>query len=132
VIEREDELVEAARQARERAYVPYSKFRVGAALLGASGRVYLGCNVENASYGATICAERTAFVKAISEGERDFKALAVVGTGADPVSPCGVCRQFMSEFGLDMPVIMAGDSGDRVIRTVAELLPAAFSREDME
>ncbi|MCR4425887.1 MAG: cytidine deaminase [Firmicutes bacterium] len=131
-MEREDELVEAARQARERAYVPYSKFRVGAALLGASGRVYLGCNVENASYGATICAERTAFVKAISEGERDFKALAVVGTGADPVSPCGVCRQFMSEFGLDMPVIMAGDSGDRVIRTVAELLPAAFSREDME
>ncbi|MDD3598633.1 MAG: cytidine deaminase [Bacillota bacterium] len=128
----EDMLVQAARSARQNAYVPYSGFRVGAAVLADSGRIYAGCNVENASFGATICAERTAFVKAISEGERRFLGVAVCGASPEPVSPCGICRQFMAEFGLDMPVIMAGEGDARTIMTLRELLPLAFTSEDME
>jgi len=125
------ELIRAAREARERAYVPYSGFRVGAAVLGRSGRVFTGCNVENASYGATICAERTAFVKAISEGERQFDHIVVYSSVPQPVSPCGICRQFMSEFGLDTPVTMVGDSGASVTMRVRDLLPNAFQPEDL-
>ena len=126
-----DELIRAAREARERAYVPYSGFRVGAAVMGRSGRVFTGCNVENASYGATICAERTAFVKAVSEGERQFDHVVVYSSVPQPVSPCGICRQFMSEFGLDTPVTMVGDSGASVTMTVRDLLPNAFQPEDL-
>jgi cytidine deaminase len=106
------------------AHVPYSGYKVGAALLGASGNVYGGCNVENASYGLSICGERTAFVKAISEGEREFVAIAVVTE--DGGTPCGACRQFMSEFGLDTLVILADKTGAYVTHTVGELLPHAF------
>ena len=126
-----DELVRAAREARERAYVPYSGFRAGAAVLGRSGRIFTGCNVENASYGATICAERTAFVKAISEGERQFDHVVVYSSVPQPVSPCGICRQFMSEFGLDTPVTMVGDAGASITMRVRDLLPNAFQSEDL-
>ena len=103
------QLITAAIEAREHAYAPYSHYTVGAAILTASEAVYTGCNVENASFGATICAERTAAVKAISEGEHAFNAIAVVtGNGA---SPCGICRQFLYEFGPEMIVILADDSG---------------------
>ncbi len=127
----EERLVKAAREAREMAYVPYSGFRVGAAVLAESGRIYTGCNIENASYGATICAERTAFVKAISEGERKFLRVAVCGSTQEPTSPCGICRQFMAEFGLDIPITMAGEGDLRKTMTLRELLPLAFTSEDM-
>ena len=122
-------LVHAAMTARERAYAPYSGYQVGAALLGASGRIYAGCNVENAVYPLTTCAERTAIVKAISEGEREFIALAVVtGNGG---SPCGSCRQTLREFGEDIAVVIADTRGTYRETTVAELLPGSFSAADL-
>lgn len=125
-------LLDEAITAREKAYAPYSGFAVGAALLGKSGRIYRGCNVENASYGATICAERTALATAVAAGEREFLAIAVVAEGADPCAPCGVCRQVLSEFGDDIEVIMANLEGQREIRTVGQLLPSAFGRKALE
>jgi len=128
----DQELVEMARQARERAYVPYSRFPVGAALLGRSGRVFTGCNVENASYPLTTCAERTAVTKAVSEGERKFEAIAVVtSTGA---TPCGACRQILREFGGpagDLRVIVADLDGHVRNFTIAELLPEGFTPEQL-
>jgi len=121
------ELIQAALQARLAAYAPYSNFKVGAALLGKSGRIYTGCNVENASYAATICAERAAAVKAVSEGEREFEALAVVAEGEDPVSPCGICRQFLAEFGTGLRLILINLKGDRIDTTLEAYLPQAFS-----
>lgn len=118
-------LLEVADQSRKMAHVPYSRYRVGAALLARSGVVYGGCNVENASYGLSICAERTAYVKAVSEGEREFLAIAVVTD--DGGTPCGACRQFMSEFGLDTIVILADKRGKHRSTTVGELLPDAFA-----
>ncbi len=117
-------LLEVAEQTRQLAHAPYSGYRVGAALLAASGNVYGGCNVENASYGISICAERTAYVKAVSEGERKFLAVAVVTDDAG--TPCGACRQFMAEFGLDTVVILADKRGRYTQTTVGELLPRAF------
>lgn len=121
------DLIEKARQARERAYVPYSNFPVGAALLGRSGRVYTGCNVENAAYPLTTCAERTAVTKAVSEGEREFEAIAVVtSTGA---TPCGACRQILREFAGpegDLLVIVADLEGQVRTFSIDELLPAGF------
>ena len=121
------DLVAQARQARDRAYVPYSNFPVGAALLGRSGRVYTGCNVENAAYPLTTCAERTAVTKAISEGEQEFEAIAVVtATGA---APCGACRQILREFAGpegDLRVIIADTAGKAHTYTIAELLPEAY------
>jgi len=117
-------LLEVAKNARKNAYVPYSHYQVGAALLSASGNVYAGCNVENASYGLSICGERTAFVKAVSEGEREFLAIAVMTDDAG--SPCGACRQFMAEFGLDTIVILADKKSNYRVTTVGELLPDAF------
>jgi cytidine deaminase len=117
-------LLEVAKNARKNAYVPYSHYQVGAALLDIHGNVYAGCNVENASYGLSICGERTAFVKAVSEGEREFLAIAVMTDDAG--SPCGACRQFMAEFGLDTLVILADKTGDYRVTTVGELLPDAF------
>lgn len=124
--------MDLARQARERAYVPYSHFPVGAALLGRSGRVYTGCNVENAAYPLAICAERTALFKAVSEGEGNFEAIAVVtATGA---MPCGACRQVLREFGGpdgDLRVIVADLNGESRVFTIAELLPEGFTPEQL-
>jgi cytidine deaminase len=118
-------LVQAALAGGKNAYIPYSNYRVGAALLTASGEVFTGCNVENAGYSPTICAERTAFVKAISEGHQQFTAIAVVSRGAG--SPCGVCRQFMFEFAPDMRIILADLDGNiHLVTTLAELLPHGF------
>ncbi len=117
-------MLAAATAVRERAYVPYSGFAVGAALRAEDGKLFTGCNVENASYGLTICAERNAVFQAIAAGARSFDAVAVVtGNG---VSPCGACRQVLAEFGPHMTVIMASTSGDRRIFTLDQLLPAAF------
>jgi cytidine deaminase len=122
-------LVEQAIAARERAYAPYSHFLVGAALLDEAGRIHQGCNVENSSYGATNCAERTALFGAIASGSkaRSFRMLAIVGDTAGPIRPCGVCRQVLAELcSPDMPVVMANLTGARQTLTVAQLLPLAF------
>ncbi|MDH7487257.1 MAG: cytidine deaminase [Anaerolineae bacterium] len=124
-----EELIAMAREAGERAYAPYSRFAVGAALLGRSGRVYTACNVENVSYGLSICAERAAVFKAVSEGEREFEALAVVTSCGGP--PCGACRQVLAEFGSDVTVYVADTEGHYRTFTVEELLPAAFLPEDL-
>lgn len=121
-----DELVRAATAAREHAFAPYSRFRVGAALRGESGTIYGGCNVEGASYGLTVCAERVAIWKAVSEGERRFQALCVVADTAELTPPCGACRQIIWEFCGDIPVILANLAGDRVVYSMAELLPRPF------
>jgi cytidine deaminase len=125
----DEELVALAAKARREAYAPYSKYAVGAALLGESGKVYTGCNVENAVYSETICAERTAVVKAVSEGEREFVAIAVVT--ANGGTPCGACRQVLAEFGLDTRVLIA--TPKRLIReeTVSSLLPGAFGAQNL-
>lgn len=125
------ELLEKAMKAAENAYSPYSGFTVGAALLSKSGKVYLGCNVENAAYTPTNCAERTAFFKAISEGERDFLKIAIVGGKEldfkDYCAPCGVCRQVMNEFcGEDFTVILGKGDGELKIMSLGELLPLGF------
>lgn len=116
------ELLAAARQARTRAYCPYSEYSVGSSVLMGDGSVYLGCNVENANYTSTICAERTAFVKAISDGKRDFKVVAVA-TKAPDAWPCGLCRQFIAEFGQDIVVIVESPDGGINKMTIGELLP---------
>jgi len=126
----DQELVALATEARERAYAPYSNYAVGAALQGKSGRVYTGCNVENAVYSLTICAERTALFKAVSEGEREFNALAVVT--ANGGSPCGSCRQVLAEFGPDLRVLIAVPGKLVAVQTIAELLPRSFGPSDLE
>ena len=118
-------LIEAARQARERAYAPYSRFAVGAALRTKSGRVFTGCNVENLSFGLTICAERVAVGVAVAAGEREFEALAVVADSREPVTPCGACRQVLAEFSLTLPVCSANLEGAVYESSIAELLPRA-------
>ncbi|WP_078552783.1 cytidine deaminase [Bacillus alkalicellulosilyticus] len=129
---KEDILLEEAKKARKRAYVPYSKFKVGAALLTKDGDVFHGCNIENASYGLTNCAERTAIFKAISEGENEFQAIAVIADSPRPVPPCGACRQVLVEFcPPTMKVILSNLEGIRKEITVSELLPGAFTSEDM-
>lgn len=126
-------LMDEAKLAREKAYVPYSKFPVGAALLTGDGQVIHGCNIENSAYSMTNCAERTAFFKAVSEGITDFKALAVTGDTEGPISPCGACRQVIAEFcDTDMPVYLTNLNGKVQETTVGELLPGAFSKEDLE
>jgi cytidine deaminase len=120
-----DALIEQARHARTQAYAPYSKFSVGAALLGRSGRVFTGCNVENLSFGLTICAERAAVFAAIAAGEREFKAIAVVADSATPVSPCGACRQVLAEFAPDLEICCANLAGERFTARLGELLPRA-------
>lgn len=128
------QLVGWAQEAREKAYVPYSHFKVGSALLDADGQVHLGCNVENAAYGPTNCAERTALFRAIADGKtpRTFRAIAVVGDTPNPITPCGVCRQVLIELcAPDMPVYMANLQGAIIETTVAELLPGAFTQNDL-
>ncbi len=123
------DLLEAARQAREQSYSPYSKFRVGAALLCDDGTMITGANVENASFGLSICAERSAVVRAVAEGRRSFKAIAICADGKRPTPPCGACRQVLLEFGPDMDVIMGGEQGaegETLTTTVRDLVPHAF------
>ncbi len=125
-------LIEQAIEARSHAYTPYSHFQVGAALLTKQDKVYKGCNIENAAYTPSNCAERTAIFKAVSEGEREFAAIAIVGSmegesNTLPTGPCGVCRQVMAEFcSLDMPVIIAKSPADYITMTLGELLPLSF------
>ena len=124
------ELLHKAREAKKRSYSPYSGFSVGAALLTESGRVYLGANVENASYTPTCCAERVAIFSAVAEGERRFSAIAVAGDSA-PCMPCGVCRQVMCEFcGDGLAVIYEGEGGEAMCLTLGELLPHSFRLEE--
>ena len=127
-----NQIIEEAKKAREKAYIPYSRFGVGAALLGADGTIYHGCNIENAAYSMCNCAERTALFSAMAQGVTEFKTLAVVADTDRPVSPCGACRQVISELcDEDMPVILTNLKGDVLELTVKELLPGAFSPEDL-
>jgi cytidine deaminase len=125
-------LVAQAEKAKKGAYVPYSRFHVGAALLCKDGRVYTGANVENASYPVTCCAERVALFKAVTDGARDFEAIAVTSDAEGPTYPCGMCRQALAEFSRDMDVICTGTKGERDVKTIGELLPCAFTGDDME
>lgn len=125
-----DRLVEAASEVRQKAHAPYSKFAVGAAVLDAKGRVHVGCNVENASYGLSVCAERHAVAAAVAAGAGEIDALAVVTGTEPPSSPCGACRQVLVEFG-DFTVILANTAGERVVTRVSELLPDAFTPDSL-
>ncbi|QPA29939.1 cytidine deaminase [Thermaerobacillus caldiproteolyticus] len=127
-----NQLINEALSGREKAYVPYSRFQVGAAILTKEGKIYKGCNIENASYGLTNCAERTAIFKAVSEGQKEFAMMAIVADTDGPVSPCGACRQVIAEFcDPDMPIILANLKGNIQETTVKELLPFAFSSKDI-
>ena len=133
------ELVAKALEAREQAYAPYSNFQVGAALLCADGTIYKGCNIENASYSATNCAERTAFFQAVSEGKREFQAIAIVGGQADVsetgfCAPCGVCRQVMRELcnPNSFEIVLARNADEYKVFTLEELLPMSFGPENLE
>lgn len=126
------ELVKLAIEAKENAYVPYSKFRVGAALLAKNGQVYTGCNIESASYTPTNCAERTAYFKAISEGVREFEAIAITSDVDGYTYPCGVCRQVMREFSKELKIIIANTEEDYKEYTLDEIFPFGFGPEDLE
>lgn len=126
-------LLRLAADAREKAYAPYSGFRVGACLKTGSGAYYLGCNIENAAFTPTNCAERTAMFKAVYEGERDFEAIAIISDSLNCTAPCGVCRQVLAEFCQpDMPVICADRDGNYEVHELGELIPMAFTKVDME
>ena len=127
-----NELKAAAVSMLERAYCPYSHFPVGAALECADGSVFTGCNIENAAYSPSICAERTAVAKAVSEGHRDFVRIAIAGTGEDFCVPCGVCRQVLSEFAPDLEIITLNGQGEQRIFTLRELLPHSFGPANLE
>lgn len=125
-------LISKAIEAREKAYVPYSKFKVGAALITENDEIYTGCNIENASYGATNCAERTAIFKAVSEGHKAIKALAVVGDPSEYTFPCGICRQVISEFATkEFKIIIIKNEEEYMIKTLEEILPSAFTKESL-
>ncbi|MEC9488546.1 MAG: cytidine deaminase [Halanaerobium sp.] len=129
--EMKERLLAEAWEAREKAYVPYSNFAVGAALLTVEGKVFHGCNIENSSYGLTNCAERSAIFSAVSAGFSDFAALAVVCDSPGPCSPCGSCRQVIAEFGDDILLLLANKKGDLLETTISDLLPGYFKCEDM-
>jgi len=122
-------LIEEARRAQKLAYAPYSHFQVGAALLASSGKIYTGCNIENASYPLSICAERVAIFKAVSEGETQFLALAVVADSQSLSAPCGACRQVIMEFAPELPVALSNLEGQRIIVKASDLLPMPFTKE---
>lgn len=126
-------LVSKALEGRNAAYVPYSKFKVGAAVLTEDGSIYEGCNIENASYGATNCAERTAIFKAISEGYKDIRAIAIVGLENEYTYPCGICRQVIAEFATeDIKIIIAKSEDEYKVYTLEEILPEAFTKKDLQ
>ena len=127
----DEELVRKAKKARERAYAPYSKFKVGAAVRTSDGQIFTGFNIENSSYGVTICAERVAFIRALVEGKRNISRIAVIADTEKPCPPCGVCRQFMAEFASDMEIIMANLKGDTAIMNLETLLPLQSTAEDL-
>ena len=130
--EEQGKMLDLAYQAMEKAYTPYSHFKVGACLKGASGTYYLGCNIENASYTPTNCAERTAVFKAVSEGETAFQSIVIVCSGKNAAAPCGVCRQVLREFCADdMPVVFADAKRNVTESTLGELLPHSFGPEDL-
>ena len=126
-----EKLVDAARAAREKAYAPYSKFRVGAALVGESGTIYTGCNVENASFGMTMCAEQTAIGSAVTAGEQKFTHMALITDSVDAESPCGACRQVLSEFAPQLEILSLGRNGAEQRWTMNELLPMAFTPKSL-
>jgi cytidine deaminase len=127
-----NDLVKAAKEAKSKAYAPYSKFKVGAALLAKNGQVYTGCNVENASYGLTCCAERNAVFLAVGRGERSFVAIAIASDSLQPTAPCGSCRQVLNEFSPGMTVIMAGAKGQIREHKLSELLPDSFGPKSLK
>jgi len=124
-----EELVEAAKRVRENAFAPYSNFKVGSAVISEDGKIFSGCNVESASFGLTICAERVAIWKAVSEGETELAGIAVVADTEELTPPCGVCRQIIWEFCGDVPVILANLKGDVEKTLISELLPRAFDNK---
>lgn len=124
-------LIARAKEARSRAYAPYSHYQVGAAVRGDNGKIYLGANVENASYGLALCAERNAVAAAILDGCKTVSALAVVTSTSPPAAPCGMCRQTLAEFARDLPIALINDRGERADTTLAELLPRAFHGSDI-
>lgn len=125
------ELLEKANEAMEKAYVPYSNFKVGAAILMKSGKIYTGCNIENASYGATNCAERTAIFKAVSEGESEISAIAIVGSNKDFTYPCGICRQVISEFMSEGDFIFENAEGEVKVIPFNEIFPYTFTKDNL-
>ena len=129
---KDEMLILQAKDAMKNAYAPYSRFKVGAAVLTKDGVVFKGCNIENASYGATNCAERTAIFKAVSEGHREFEKIAIVASSGDYASPCGICRQVLAEFMPEGKVILYSEETGMVTYTVRELLPAGFSKADIK
>ncbi|MDW5300346.1 MAG: cytidine deaminase [Sedimentibacter sp.] len=125
-------LIKIAMEAREKSYSPYSNFKVGAAVYTKSGKIFTGCNIESASYTPTICAERVAISKSVSEGYKDIEKIAIVGSDKKISYPCGVCRQFMLEFGKDIKVICAKNIDSYEVYTLQELLPKSFGPEDLD
>lgn len=129
-----EQLINLAIEAREKAYSPYSNFKVGAAVLFENGKIYTGCNIENASYGATNCAERTAIFNAVSDGGRVLKAIALIGDPSNYTYPCGICRQVMSEFAEsgDVKIYIVKNSTDYIETTLEEVLPGSFTKKDLD
>ena len=129
-----EQLINLAIESREKAYSPYSNFKVGAAVLFENGKIYTGCNIENASYGATNCAERTAIFNAVSDGGRVLKAIALIGDPSNYTYPCGICRQVMSEFAEsgDVKIYIVKNSTDYIETTLEEILPGSFTKKDLD
>jgi len=119
-------MFQLAREAKDRAYAPYSNFKIGAALLGKNGKIYTGCNVENASYGLSLCAERAAVLKAVSDGEQAFDTIVILSDTENPITPCGACRQVLAEFNPNIEVVMVTTTGKQKTSNLAELFPGAF------
>lgn len=126
------ELMKKAEEAKEKAYAPYSGFRVGAALMTREGKIYTGCNIENATYGATICAERAAIACAVANGQREFETIAIDSDAEEATFPCGICRQVIAEFGQNIKVVVGKVDGDIQVYEIKDLFPHAFTAEDME
>ncbi|MEF3244710.1 MAG: cytidine deaminase [Caldisericaceae bacterium] len=127
-----EDLIKEAFNAMDFAYVPYSQFKVGAALLTKSGKVFTGCNIENSSYGATVCAERVAIFKAVSSGEKDFDTIVIATNTNEPSPPCGICRQVMSEFSSELKIVLVNNKGKIIETNLKELLPLSFTKDNLK